>query len=418
MAASEGRPVARERIAESLWPEATRSQQAQSLRTEIAALRSAFGPDAPFEINRTTMRLVPERATTDYPPTPGDFDRLAPEMPEPWFVSLRRGQNHEVATSSLRTIASPPEALFENLLLWSVEDNPGRTIELMRASPELTCSLVPAVLQRVCGMIRPAMRRDDEGFGWFRFFEGFALGGHGTFDESLRAFREASEFASRRKDRRLFADTLLWETAVLIVMGRAVLAERHCERAYTFIEARDRDSLARVLHAHGLAYHHCGRFAEGDATLRAALEMPFYQAGLRERAHLLSHMALFRAAHGDVRGATDSLEKASEFWGHTNEWRLKGVRHLTQTLMWLGPDPEAAEKELALLTRHADLVQSDDLTIYAEETLARLRAQENDTATARRHLRQSLSRRREAQMGLTRWDRDRLQPVIAALERT
>ncbi len=419
---AEGRLVPRARMAEILWPHSPAAQRSQSLRTELATLREALGSQSPLAITRATCRLPSETVRSDYPPaTVEDYTRLAPEMSEPWFRDLRRGRTGNLEKGETVRPASDPEpdALFHRLLQWSLDENPDCTLDLMRASPDLACSLLPAELDAICDRIRGYIGPAHSSYGWLRFFQGFAMCGLGNYVARFTILHQASEWAAERKDTRLFADALLWETACLIVTGRAELAAKRAERAMSFVDGSDARAIARIRHAQGLASHHCGRFRDGDALFLAALDSPFYQSTLIERANLLSHIALFRATNEDVKGASAMTHEITQICGPFLSWHLKGSLLLTKTLMYLAEgEREAAEKDLTQLSHHAQLLGSPDLTIYAEETLARLRLESSDRTSAIKHLRKGVQRRKETNMGLTPWDQTRLKPVLAALERS
>lgn len=336
-------------------------------------------------------------------------------MTEPWFNELRRGVVGGLDQQQERE--PDPSDLLLRLLKWSLEDQPDSTLELMRASADLTCSLLPMELQRLCERIEPRVSLQDRSYGWFRFFEGYAKGGLGLFPGSLGDLKVASQWAVSHRDMRLFAEALLWQTAVLIVSGRPKLAVEQAEKAATILQSGDPSLMGRVRHSQGLALHHSGRFQEGEVALNAALESAHYQAKTLDRAQLLSHIALFRATQNRIDAAEDALSAAIATSGNANQWQMKGAYHLAKAWIALGTgDREDAQTEVELLGAHAELVGNTDLTIYAEETLARLRAEEKDKKQALAHIRKGMKLRQKTAMGFTKWDEARIKPVIEAMD--
>lgn len=422
---AEGKAVPRRSLEEILWSEDAPTQRAQSLRSALTRLRQALGEGAPFEIGRTACRLCIEQVHTDYPlPCESDRVRLAPEMHEPWFVHFRESSGRSVDLTD-RRISLPHESVaasFGRVLTRVSYGDPVRTLDLMRAAPELACSLPGSDLRTISDRLLPHVGPADEAYAWLLHFTGVAQYLSGEVREGMATLWLAAEHGMSRQDTRLVAEAFRWHSAPRIVTGDAEGAARDAERLLYFVSARgDREAAARLAHAQGVAYHHTGRFAQAEAALGDALASPYYQRDTMAQAHLLANIAIFRAARGAEANARVALKDAGALVREVPNWRVHAACSLAQSMLHLAHgEDEAAETELSSILRRGEATGNRDFTaidVYAHETTAALWVRRNERSEAQRHLREGMRHRRHAQMGFTRWDQQRLKGILATLNR-
>lgn len=421
LAVANGQAISRSMLQEILWPDTPSAQQTQNLRSALAALRRVLGEDLPVEITRTNCRLRMESVQTDYPPVAAsDHARLALEMDEPWFARLREGKAHESELNLRDDSAETPESSFIKVLEWAASGDPFQAVELMRSVPTLTASLPGAVLGSIGERLWPQIPSSHRLFGWMLHFRGVAQYLKGDVRTGLDSLAVAADFARNTKDPDLLGETVRWRAAPRIAVGDTFGAIREIERSLAMTEGlRAQDASILLHHARGIAYHHVGRYAEADASMLMALDGGHYRRDTASRAHLLANISLFRAARGDAIGAKAMVEEATGLAGLRPSPRVVAACRLSSALLFLrqhATDEAAKEFDALFAPGGPGAVRNfTTIDIYALESSATMWIQRKDLGAARAQIREAMKARQAAQMGVTPWDRARLEPAIEAI---
>jgi tetratricopeptide (TPR) repeat protein len=380
LARSESGSLSRQELGEHLWPSHSLEQRQVNLRQALRQLRKALGDEA-VRSNRSNCSLAPEFK----PWILDDADDLAP----------------------LRGRVSAGEALG-HLVEWFSGRDVKQMLDVLRVDPGLSLSIPHTHLLEAIDRAGPQVRASDPAILWFDFWKGHATMIDGRLNDAIPYLRNAANRAAVANDWDLLREASRWLGFCEILTGRPEYALELAERAECVSKDRSYHGRYQLQELRGTSLLHTGRDKEALHVLLAIQDLPDVSPvafGVLEMRRAF-YLAICGKHEEALRVARVSLDS-------TADSRAPNLLYtLTKGCVEATTEPDKAIATLTDLITTSKVMRCHHIEIYACEALALAHHSKGERSDVKQML--TTSRRRRSNLGFryTRWDQQRLQPLV------
>jgi tetratricopeptide (TPR) repeat protein len=379
----------RTELAQALWPEMPAEKQRVNLRQALAHIRDAFVGMEVIDADRETVKitLAPIKVYGD-PDFIKDISERLEVQPEDLV-------DHSEA-------AGPTDA-FRQVLEWSLESDPGKTLELVRVTPNLAQSLRPRDLDRI---LRHAIARAPNThpmLGWGLHHHGLTLNYLGQPRSAYRKLELGLEHGEAQSDNQLIIESLYYLSLCAHSLGNFELSVQHARDGYLFAQhIKDPLAKARFKHAAGCAMVVMGATEAGFKNLRSAEEVADGQGDELEAAFRSVHRAVYMMSLGLFDEAMVEVSRARQGAVEHKSWRLELACDFVE-MYCHGPSPEG----IKIGTKLLHLSEAHQIISWQVNGHEFLGLALEDEEAAAQHLSTAIRLREEIHVPLSPLDRKR-----------
>jgi hypothetical protein len=425
LALSPGHSVTRTELQTELWSDASADKQQASLRQALKMLRKSLGEDAitstrdrcelsrsfPLECDAAECEMLISRP--DLPRPEVEYDEFMPDAFEPWFVRKRARYRQAFSSSSGKGYGDSNLPLLGllSLMRWYADTDPPKALQLMRDHGHLIQGIPPRELQPVIENAIAGTPPDHPLLGWAFLWRGLCIMNTKDLSAGEVFLRRAFELGKMHGDEALQVEAGANLAAGQIVSGKALAAERTVAMVRGVAEqTRDKYLMSRSYSIAGINLVHQGQVENGLRMMEQAHRE--IESSTTEHAQLEVLRALFMATAGYSEAALDVLEGPERLASQSGHWNITEISLLTRALIAVRErEPDLAIGLLQDLVVRTSSAHSAHLEIYAREALALVTWRKAEKSATVEQLKTSGKLRRALGMGMTEWDRSRLEEL-------
>jgi tetratricopeptide (TPR) repeat protein len=383
--------MARDEIAEILWPGRPLELQRSNFRQALSHLRKAIG-DSSVETSRVHCRLRSEF------PLQSDFEASRRGQPEAfmpgqegeWFEEIRlRLESNGGSSEPQRSVVEA----FSQTLTWFAQNDAKGMFQMLRVS----ASLARGIRYRELLQLLRVAGNDSALVGWAAYWRG-------TSEEDLqlcsKLLRFAFSEAKRTEDAELASEVCLELGKVYSRTGQTEKAEEICRMAETI--ATQSGTVRSRANAAWLRGTVLAQWTERSNSFELMERSEDLTENTIDRAIARSARAFFLVSSGRVSEAKSTLEWSQKVGAGLGHQRLQVVIGMTEAVLSVHGNPRVrAIKDLEAATGYCRSQGSTQFRVYGEELLAKLYHLEGDRGLAEGLSRSAYAGRSGSKMALT-----------------